>query len=293
MSAEGTEIDMGAVVGSLSQDNRTTMERKGWLKDGKPVENFRLDAVLDSYRGLESLQGKKTLEAPDPANPETFANWEGHKILGVPDKVDGYKFEKPKLPDGLKWSEQEGDGGIKWDAGAETQLRAALLKGKIGQAQATAIFGEMAQARIGEITQARAAREMEAAEVKQNLTRDFGISLKGALELGDQAVKFIAEKAKVDPNTIVDALASKMGNEAATRFAIQLGKMIGEDQLKGGQGQGFATSRDQAQAQIQAFEADAEKTKALFDKANPRHEAVKTEWQRLHKLAGTNNRSDD
>lgn len=278
-------FDINTVIGGLSDTNRTTLERKGMLKDGKAVEGFSFDKVVDSYRHLEGLTGKKTLEEPNPADPEAFAKWEGHKILGVPDTVDGYKFDKPALPDGMKWSEREGDGGIQWDGAAEKVLRSAFLKAKVGGPQAQAAFAELVQDRVGQIVASHAARETEKVTITANLQKDYGATLKGQLQAGDMAIKHIATLAKIDPGAAIDGLASSMGNEAAMRFSIQLAKMLGEDTLAGGQSDGFATSPAAAKAKIEAFQADAEKSAALMDSANPRHKLVKAEWQNLNKLA--------
>lgn len=283
---DAPKFDIGEVVGSLSQDNRNIMERKGWLKDGKPTDGFKLDSVMDNYRLLETKIGVKTLEEPNLADPEAFDKWSGHKLLGVPDKAEDYKFERPALPEGLKWSEADGDGGVPWDSAGEKMLRAALLKGKVGQAQADKIMKEIVQERIGGIVASRAARTNEQTMVTANLQKDFGAGLKGALESGKQAMTFIAEKAGIkDGAGAIDAIAAALGNETAVRFSIQLGKMLGEDTLKGGTTAGFATSPDAAKSQIDAFQADGEKVKALLDKTNLRHKSVNEEWQRLNKLA--------
>lgn len=277
-------VDYGVVLGALSQDNRTVLERKGFLKDGKPSEGFTLDKVVDSYRGLESLVGKKTLEEPNLADAEAYAAWPGHKLLQVPEKVEDYKFDRPALPDGLKWSEAEGDGGLQWDADGEKQLRAAALKAKVGQPAFQQMMKELATERVGAIVAARAARESEKQLISQNLDQKFGVAKKGALESGDQAIRFIAEKAGLDHNVVKDGLASQMGNEATVLFSIQLGKMLGEDVIAGGKTAGFATSPDAARAQIAAFQADPEKTKALSNRADPKHKAANEEWQRLNAL---------
>lgn len=288
MSSDGQQQqqapDIGAIITGMSQDNRNVMERKGFLKDGKPVEGFTFDKIVDSYRGLETLQGKKTLEEPNPADPDAFAVWPGHKILGVPEKPDDYKFDKPALPNGLKWSEAEGDGGIPWDAAGEKMLRTALLKGKVGQTQASEIIKEIVTARIGGIVQSQADATNQKSIVQANLQKDFGVALKGALETGKQAIEHIAGLAKIDAKGLISAIEKTDGPEAALRFSIQLGKMLGEDTLKGGKEIGFATSPDSAKSQIAAFEADAEKTKALMNKDNPRHKQVNEEWQRLHAI---------
>ncbi len=270
-------FDIGAAFGTLSEENRIFAERKGWAKDGKPVETFKLDTLADSYRNLEKLQGGKTLAAPNPADPEAFAKWEGHALLGVPEKPEDYKFEKPKLPEGMEW----GKDGVLWDDAGEKLLRTALRKGMIGQAQAQTIMNEIAQERVGQISAARQARALEAQTVTANLQRAFGAGLDGAKNAGKDALGFIAQKAGVDANKVIDGLAQVMGNEDAVRFTIQLGKMLGEDQLKGGRVAGFATGPDAAKAGLENFKADGEKVKALYDKANPRHKQVQEEWNRL------------
>lgn len=280
--------DISALIGGLSQDNRTVMERKGWLKDGKPVEGFNFDKVVDSYRGLESLQGKKTLEEPNVADPEAFAKWPGHALLGVPDKPEAYDFgERPQLPEGMKWSERDGDGGIPWDTAGENMLRVAMHKGHIGKSQAQAIMKEIVQQRVGQIVQGANAQRLEAQTVKANLQGSFGVALDGALQTGNMAVSKIAELAGLKPEAsarVVDQLAAMAGNEEATRFIIQLGKMMGEDTLKGGKAAGFATSPDAAKASIADFEADAGKMAALFNPDDLRHKSVNEEWQRLNKI---------
>lgn len=289
MSGEGQKetapaYDINAVVGALSDDNRGFAERKGWVKDGKAVETFKLDGVFDSYRGLETKLGGKTLAAPNLADAEGFAKWEGHELLGVPGKAEDYKIERPALPDGLKWGTAPGE--IAWDEAGEKMLRTALLKGQIGQTQADKVIKEIIQDRIGAITRARTDQALEKSTVEANLQKDYGAGSKAALAAGEQAFNAIAEKAKLDPNKTKDALAGLMGNEAALRFAITLGQMMGEDTLKGGGlDNGFTTSALAAKAEIEAMKADKEVGLDLADKTRPGHKATKAKWDRLWALA--------
>lgn len=268
-------FDWSPAIGKLTPENLEFGTRKGWIKDGKVADGFDLNAAFGSYHGLEKLQGKQTLEAPDLTNPENFAKWSGHKLLGVPEKMEDYKFDRPKLPDGMPY-----------DEAGEKMLRTALMKGHIGQSQAQAIYKDILAARIAEVTDAAKARQTEAVELDAQLKKDWGTDYTVKRESGKQALAFMAEKIGMKPEALADETAKAMGSAVTLRLFAQIATMLGEDTLKGGDGdRRFVAGAEAAKQEIAQLNMNKDFQDALLNKNHPQHKAVAERWTSLNRIA--------
>lgn len=115
---EGEGVKAYDFRSSLGEDGNF---RQGWTND-LPDDLKAANAILGKYpnptemaRGLVNanrlIGQKSTLKAPAPdAKPEEVEkfNVQIRDVLGVPQKVDDYKLEKPaSIPEGLTWNEEK------------------------------------------------------------------------------------------------------------------------------------------------------------------------------------------
>lgn len=268
-------IDYGALYGTLSAENKTVFERKGFAKAGANNGPVDINGIFDWARAAEAKVGVDTIPSPRLDNDEEFAKWPGHEKLGVPKGAKDYQFKRPDMPK-----------GVTYDEAGETALREALFDGKIGQKQAERIYNKVVAHRIGEMT--RAATEMAEAKtaMETELKTTFGASLDTAMARANMALSFIAEQAGVKVERAIDGLASLMGDGAAAIKALNwIGQQLGEDKIKGGHNNGFQDGPAAAKAEMARLNTDAEFQKAYRSENHPGHKDAVARMLRLAEQA--------
>ncbi len=241
-------------VDGLSDDNAAFATGKGW--DGP-------DAVIDSYRNLESLFGHdragRTLLLPD--GEEDAAAYNAlYDRLGRPDAPDEYSFEGP--PDSpvdgalTEWFRETA-----YDAGLTDRQGSALFDA----------WNRMASSRIDAAQQAHHA-EQEASE--RMLREEWG----GAY---DRKIGYARRAARAFGAEHLDALEGALGLAPVSAFLARIGEAISEDALpvrRGGEK--FGISPEDARANYEQRKGDAEFVAALQDTGHPGHAAAKAERAR-------------
>lgn len=85
----------------LSEDNRKTVEAKGWAGRGP-------DDVISSYRELEKHLGKALVPPKDDAGPEDWSKFYGK--LGRPEKAEAYELKRPAdIPENLPYDAKKAE----------------------------------------------------------------------------------------------------------------------------------------------------------------------------------------
>lgn len=116
--ASGTETGTGG-EGQQQQQQQVTTTTTGTRPDYIPEKFWNsergepeVDKLGAAYTSLERKLGQKqTLTAPLPGDPQEKVDAyyaEVRKLLGSPDKPEGYELKKPdNMPEGIEWDEAE------------------------------------------------------------------------------------------------------------------------------------------------------------------------------------------
>jgi hypothetical protein len=107
----------------LSEDNRKTVEAKGWVGKGP-------DEIIKSYRNLEGQLGKAIVVPKDDAGPEDWHKFFGK--IGRPETADAYELKRPaNVPENLPYDAKRADQFKVWahEAGL-TPKQAAIVHDK-------------------------------------------------------------------------------------------------------------------------------------------------------------------
>jgi hypothetical protein len=270
-------IDYNAVYGTLSVENKEVFERKGFGKAGANGAPIDINGVFDWARNSEKLIGGDHIPAPRLDDDKAFNEWPGHEKLGVPKDAKDYKFERPQLP-----------AGVQYDERLEGVFRTAISKAKIGQKQAGILFNELIADRVGqEASVLQRASEAKTA-METELRTTFGASLDAAMGRANLALRYIGEKAGVKIERAIDGIASLTGDGAAAIKVLHwIGQQLGEDVIKGGQGDGFVGGGPAAaKAEMDRLYTDIEFMKAYRDKSHQGHKNAVERMTRLAEQAG-------
>lgn len=279
-------VDYNAVYGSLSAENKEAFTRKGFDKAGANGAPADINVIFDWGRNAEKMVGANTLPAPRLDDDKAFSEWKGHELLGVPPTEKDYKFERPKLPD-----------GVQYDEAAENAFRVAAKKAHIGQKQAGVLFNELMALQTGRAAQSMQQQTEAKATMERDLRAAYGASYDANMNRAQMAMRFMAEKAGIiaagdTPEAVkeklgvtADGLVAALGNTNAVRLMAFIGGQLSEDQIKGGHDAGFASGPAAAKAQISALKTDAEFMKAYHDARHAGHKDAVQRMNRLHEQA--------
>lgn len=262
-----------AWLDGLTDDHRQFMAAKGFEEP-----KLAASALIDGWRGAEKLLGvPKEHLVQVPTDPDKLFEWDGWDKLGVPKDADGFKIERPKLPDGMAY-----------DEGLEKAVVEAAVKTRIHPKQVQALVNTFAanQSAAMEAYQAQAATQLSQDKDAINAAlKQDGMVPDDALALANQAARALGLMDKVGDISLLDhfAMASK-GDAAFVKALVNIGKKLGEDELVGKNTDGF-DGAGAAAAQIARMKADGSAMSALTNKADPQHKEVLRKWQELHKAA--------
>lgn len=272
------KYDVAAVYGTLSDENKDYATRRGYIKtDGTYADP---NTWLDGHRNAEKLMGGEKLGVPRLDDDTAFNAWEGWDKLGVPKDGKDYKFQRPEMPKGP-------DGQpIPYDEAGEAFLRGVLIKGKVGQKQAAAIYQEYAASRIADATAQVNGVTAEKTRIETALRKDLGAGYDASMASARAGLKFMAEKSGMDAGKISDLASHEFGSEETARLFLTIGKMLGEDTLQGGKELGFASGPAAARAELERLNLDPEFMKAYTTADHAGHKAA---VERRHRLNGIAN----
>lgn len=257
----------------LADDHKQFIAYKGF-EEGK----LSAAQLIDGWRGAEKLLGvPKDHLVQLPADQAKLFEWEGFDKLGVPKAADGYKIERPKLPEGLAYDET-----------LEKAVVEAAVKARIHPAQVQALVNTYVanQTAAHEAAQAQSGEQLaqDKAAINAALKKE-GLQPEDALALANQAARALGLLDKVGNLPLLDHFAMVAKGEASlVKKLVEIGKMMGEDQLIGKDGGGF-DGAGAAAAQIARMKGDGAALAALTNKNDPAHKATLEKWQRLHRQA--------
>jgi hypothetical protein len=257
---------------SLSPDNLDFAEKNGFYKkDGSHYADPNV--IVDSYRNAEKLLGADRLPAPDLSNDEAFDKWLDSAKLGVARDPKDVKITPKKMPD-----------GVEYDQAAEDRLRQRLVQGRVPAKFHQSIYDAEVETRLGEIAKQTADTAAEKTRIETDLRKEHGVDFEARRTAAWEALTHISKLAGVDPVKFADQASVTMGGQEMAKFMIQLGKMMGEDTIKGAGDAGFAKGPAAAKAELDRLNGDPEHRKAAGDRTNPGHKAAVEREERLNKL---------
>lgn len=253
-------FDLTPALNSLSAENRAIFDRKKWVDGDKFA--IDLNGIADSYRGLETKIGAKTLVEPTFDTDENFDKWEGHAKLGVPDSADKYVFDRKsvELPE-----------GVEYDEGAEQKFRAWAHKAKIPQFAFQRLMKEAIADRIAGVVQSVTANKASIQEADTKLRTDWGASYDSHIARSKEAFGYVASELKIPPEDLAVSLNKLAGDPVTLKLFDWLGEKLGEDTIKTGKAAGFATGPDAAKAQLDSLLGNQDFVKSLQDKNHINH----------------------
>lgn len=275
VAAAAAKFDPASAIALLTPENADFATRKGYIADKDGKKTFDLNAGLESYRAAEKLIGRTDLlEPPDLSDDAKYDAWPGHKATGVPAKVEDYKWERPKLPD-----------GIVWDEDGEKLLRSAALKGKLNQKQFDRVAKEYVAERLAAAQSSVNARAAAKAEFEAAAQKEWpGVGLKTVQAQAGFALGYVAKQIGMDDAQLADATAKMNGDFATTKLFAWIAKSLGEDTLKGGHEAGFASGPAAAKMELDRLSTDSEFQKAKSDATHPGHKAAMDRLERLQQI---------
>jgi hypothetical protein len=256
-------FDPAKFVSLLDDDSKKVWTAKGWAHPNDAIKG---------YASIEKMQGGEKLPMPNVAMPEKLGDWEGWKALGVPEKADGYEIKRPDLASGIQWDE-EFEKTAK-EAGAMLKLAPWQLQGMAD------IFAARMNAMAG---QQQTVSKSAIDNVRAELAGEWGPKTEANFELAQTAARYFRTQGGLDENDI-DGADRLLGSKGLMKMMAMVGGQLAEAKLIGGGNTKFGTGAAQADAELQRFDADAEKQKARLDRNHPQHKAVIEERARLVKL---------
>lgn len=185
---------------------------KGDLKTNEILSKF--DTFSDVAEEFLKIEGKRDrlVEIPGTESDEATKK-EFWKKLGVPEMADGYEFEKPALPDGLKY-----------DSESEKSFKQLADKLKLSKAQAKALFEFDVQRNIGAITAQQKAVQEQATASLNALKKEWGDRFE------ENSTKAVETAKKLGTPELLKVLQSTgaLGTPEVAKFFLELGNKIGD-----------------------------------------------------------------
>lgn len=225
--------------------------------------------LAKNYVHAQKLVGAEKLVVPGPtATPEELAAF--YTKLGRPEKPDGYV---PKLPEGLTED--------KLDKARLDTWRKEMHEAGIPKVAAERLLSKYL---ADEQTAIKAAQEQQAKALEQNelsIKQEFGVKFDEKVNYARWAVKEFGSDGLLQ---MLDQTGLGSHPEVVKLFA-KIGESLSEDKARGTGVKTFGSSPEQAQADLNAFNRDEAKTKALFDASHPQHEYVVQERKKLFEAA--------
>lgn len=230
---------------------------------GQPFGNF----VKTHVEAQKMLGGSIRLPKPD-ASPEERAKFEGDIFakLGRPEKADGYKYDKLKVPEGVQWSDEH-EGKFK-----EVAHSLGLTNNQLSGVMKW--YGEFLNQAVPEVDHA-ALQQAGMDALKKEFGSETIVNQKLALAQrilvahGDKDLVDLVEQSGVGNHPAFIKLMSKFGS-----MAVEKGIINGD--VKG------AMSVDQITSEINSARSDAKS--AYNDEKNPGHGAAVERMQELYRM---------
>lgn len=230
------------------------------IKNHSAISQYEdVGALAKSYINAQSLIGKKGVIVPsEKASPEDWSNF--YKQLGQPDLE---KFEI-KLPEGTELNPE-----------VLNQFKDAAFKSGLLPKQAQGLLEWYTKFEKDTMATLQSQKQQSTAQEIDSLKKEWGDGFQKQVALAQMAVKELGGEGFV--KYLVDSgLAS---NVPLTKFMAQVGKLLGEDKLRGEGVGAFGKTPQELDAEIQAmFESPA-----FMDKNHGGHAKAMQQWEALQK----------
>lgn len=244
-------------MGKIDEPIRNVFAAKGWA-DADPVA--ALAKVGGAYVNAEKLIGAEKLPLPPKGadGKRDFANWDGWKALGVPEKPDAYTFAKPE--DFAGYSDDM--------AGA---FRDMAHKARLTPEQAAIVHDEYVGLAKGGVALAKAEAEKQLETLKVEWGAEYAVKVAQARAGATPAL----EAAGLTGDDF-DKIGNAIGHDKAVKMFQHYGATMGEDRHVEGAGSVAGLPRDPvaARAGYEAIRRDPDYTnknsprfKELFERA--------------------------
>lgn len=217
--------------------------------------------VVKGYINAQKMIGGDRFVIPSGKN-DTPEVWNAALAkLGLPETADGYKLERPQLPDGMAFDDR-------WEAGIKKLFHQAGLPNRSAQILYTAMVQGLA-------TGQKAQQDAAAAETQkatQALEKDWGKNFDYNLGLAQKVIDTYGGKPEE-----IQAFKEQFGNNpVALRILANIGTLIGEGNFVKGQAPAFTYTPDEAKSKAMDI---------MSNKQNPLYEAYHTKGHIRHNEA--------
>jgi hypothetical protein len=230
----------------------------------KVLDKFKDQAAfVKSHAELESFQGTSVRIPKDDAKPEEWTAY--YAKLGRPASPMEYKFERPKLPE-----------GVSIDPELESFLLESAFESGASNRQAQVLFNNAAKVTVAAHERVMADR----GKAQVALKAKWGMEFDRRVALAKSAINFHPPEVIDAFNTLKLADGSLLGNHPVILELLyadglakqEAGWMVGE--VDG------ITTADAAAAEVKKLMANP----AYFDKAKPEHQEIVAKVNRLQQL---------
>jgi hypothetical protein len=249
----------------------------GELRNHPGLSKFAdADAIGSSYLELEKALSKQGVRVPDAeAGPDHIAEY--RRAIGVPDTVDGYKFEENvTVPEGLEWN------GEVQKQMLDVMHQAGMTPEQVKNVS-QAFLDQQGEMFTQAVTSAREAKT----KAEQELKGEWGAAYEQNLEGATTAMKHLFKEEFKAVATTQLSDGTMLGNHPGFLKAMaEVGKDYAEHKLHGmGDRTRHTMTPKEAKMELDRLAADKDFQKVLFDKMDPGHKAAVDRRQNLYAMA--------
>jgi len=260
--------DTGKEIDAANQDTSLTQDPVGITVDNwREVlpENLRNEKVIQDTKDLTTM-AKRLVDANKyisssirlPDDGDTSGMDELYNKLGRPETVEGYKVERPQMPEGVKYNEdlEKTFLGIAHKVGLNSSQVNELIKWN--QEQSVSMAADQRNSTV---------------QAMNNLKKEWGNAF-------DERVKIAEEVLNQYGNDEIEALARD--NAPLINILYEMGKNLVEGSVEGKAVSSHIRTPDEAQKKIRELQANKEWMKIYMqDKRHPNHDAYVEEMRQL------------
>lgn len=229
------------------------------------------DAHIRSRREADRLRmvAEKRFAEMSPQDMQHY-----HETLGCPRRPEEYRYDRPRLPEGMGWDEP-----------LERSFVASAHKAGLSNHQVQALLHFWGETMAGRYTEGQARQAQAAEQTRAHLHERYGPAYEDKVYAANRFLRtyggeklaelfrshgLLTPDGRVTQPELIEALASA-------------GEDLGEESLHGNQsgGLGFGMSQAQARDAWDAKVADEKFLKAYLDGNHPGHANAMTEARRL------------
>lgn len=206
---------------------------------------------------------------PLPAKPEEFVPWM-QTNFAVPKDGKGYKFDGVKMPE-----------GVTLDTDAMSVFAENFAQAGLTQAQVDKVLGAYGGSIAEQQKAQKTARDTQAQESTQALTKEWGNDYKLNMARAETAIGILGGE-----GLVAKVQEAGLHNDVEfVKLLSNVGKLMEEDRTTGGMSKaGFAAGPKQAEFEIRQLESDSEFVKVYSTPSHPGYKEAREKMTRLFKI---------